>query len=62
MGFWKDSVRSLLALEKGPFARKRTRYLIQIAVEIGDEPEAEIHSRQVLDRFVYDFASAFRAL
>lgn len=60
--FWQDSIRSLLALERGPFERKRRRYIIQIAVRIGDKPEAERHSRRVLDRFVYDFADVLRAL
>lgn len=60
-GLWWDSLRSLLALERGPFARSRTRYMIELAAEIGDESEAEVHARQILDRFVYDFNDVFRA-
>jgi len=61
-GFWRDSARSLLALERGPFERSRHRIMIRITTIIGAESEAQAHAKQILDRFIYDFREPFRAL
>lgn len=61
-GFWLDSIRSLLAIERGPFERTRARTFIRIATAIGDEPEGESHAKAVLDRFVYDFRQPLRSI
>jgi exosortase len=61
-GFWKDSARSLLALERGPFERARHRVMVRMATIVGKEAEAEEHAKQILDRFVHDFREPFRAL
>lgn len=60
-GLLRDSIRSLLALERGPFARQKPRFMIQIAADLGTEPEAAVHTRKILDRFVHDFRDALRA-
>jgi exosortase len=61
-GFWRDSIRSLLALERGPFARERPRLMIHIATELGIEKDARVHAKKILDRFLYDFREPFRGL
>jgi len=61
-GFWQDTLRSFLALERGPFARTRHRVMVRIATIISNEPEAEDHAKQILDRFVHDFREPLRAL
>jgi exosortase len=61
-GFWQDSARSLLALERGPFERSRHRVMVRIATIVGKESEARNHAKQILDRFIHDFREPFRAL
>lgn len=61
-GFWQDSARSFLALERGPFERSRHRVMIRVATIIGKEPEARGHAKQILDRFIHDFREPLRAL
>jgi exosortase len=61
-GFWQDSARSLLALERGPFERPRHRVMVRIATIVGKESEARNHAKQILDRFIHDFREPFRAL
>ncbi len=61
-GPWRDSLRSLLALERGPMARPRPRLMIRLATQIGEEPEAESNARRMLDRFVFDFRDSLSRL
>lgn len=61
-GFWRDSLRSLLAIERGPFAREDRVVMTHIATIIGDEKEARDHAKQMLDGFVLDFREPIRAL
>lgn len=61
-GLWADSLRSLIAAERGPFARTRPRMMVTLAADLGTEPEAREHARKMLDRFIHDFREPLRAL
>jgi exosortase len=61
-GFWRDSWRSLLALERGPFERARTRLMIHLSTEIGEGKDAERNAKVHLDGFLYDLNVPLRAL
>ena len=61
-GLIADSLRSLLAAERGPLARSAPRMMVTISADLGTEPEAHAHARKMLDRFVHDFRGPLRAL
>jgi hypothetical protein len=55
-GILRESSRSLLALESGPFRRERRRAVVRLATPIGhDGPVARDRAKQTLDRFIRDF-------
>ena len=61
-GFWRETARSLFALERGPFVRSEPRVFIHLATRVGQEPDAEINAQRILNRFLSDFRGAFRSL
>jgi hypothetical protein len=55
-GILRESSRSLLALESGPFRRERRRAVVRLATPLGhDGPVARDRAKQTLDRFIRDF-------
>ena len=57
-----ESLRSLFALERGPFARERQRVFLRIATVAGEGDSAARHARHWLDRFAHDFRDVLSAL
>lgn len=59
-GWLRESLRSLLALERGPFARDRARAVVRL-VTVFDEhdPHGLVLARKRLDRFAIDFRDQF---
>jgi exosortase len=56
-----DSMRSFLALERGPFARANARVVLRIEASI-DGAGGESGAKQALDRFLFDFREELQAL
>jgi hypothetical protein len=56
-----DSLRSLLALERGPFARETPRVVVRLASSI-EAAGSEARAKQALDRFIFDFREELLAL
>lgn len=61
-GAIRDSLRSLLALERGPFLRSQARVRLRIATAMGRDPRSRERAKQLLDRFVFDFQRELAAL
>ncbi len=61
-GALRDSLRSLLALERGPFLRAQARVRVRIATGFGDGRGSRERAKQRLDRFVFDFQRELAAL
>ena len=61
-GTWEASLRSLLALERGPFARQRERVYVRLTTPSGKDAESRRRARHVLDRFVHDFRDLLTSL
>jgi exosortase len=61
-GFWRDTLRSLVALERGPFSRARERVIVRIATDSSGEDASFGRARRVLDRFVHDFRKPLASL
>lgn len=57
-----DSLRSLLALERGPFARERERVYVRVATASGPDAESRRRAGHTLDRFIHDFREILTAL
>jgi exosortase len=57
-----DSLRSLFALERGPFERERARVRVRISTRMQDSAASRAHAKQILDRFVFDFGNELAAL
>ena len=52
---WTASLRSLLAMDRGPFERKRERVYVRLTTPSGEDADSRRRARHVLDRFVHDF-------
>ena len=61
-GLLRESLRSLLALERGPFARDARRVVVRMSTRLGDDDLAEHRARRILDRFVGDFRGVLASL
>jgi exosortase len=60
---WAETLRSLFALERGPFARERARTVVRIATPLrGDTAGAHREAQRTLDRFVVNFREPLDAL
>jgi len=59
---WGDSLRSLLALERGPFARERERVYVRLSTPSGEGAESQRRAERILDRFTHDFRDLLEAL
>jgi len=55
-GILRETSRSLLALDSGPFRRERQRAVIRLSTPLAhDGPVARDRAKQTLDRFITDF-------
>jgi exosortase len=62
-GVWRETPRSVLALESGPFRRERRRGVVRISTPLAlDGPEAREWARDTLDRFIADFREELAGL
>lgn len=62
-GLWWESWRSLLALDRSPFARERARTVVQLLTYAPHDGSLALdRAKQRLDRFVADFREALLAL
>jgi hypothetical protein len=62
-GIWRESLRSLLALESGPFRRERRRAVVRLTTPLPhDGPVARDRAKQTLDRFIRDFRDELAGL
>jgi exosortase len=62
-GIWRESLRSLLALESGPFRRERRRAVVRLTTPLPhDGPVARDRAKQILDRFIRDFRDELAGL
>jgi len=61
-GAWMDSLRSLLALERGPFARERERVYVRVATASGQDAASRRRAGHTLDRFIHDFRGVLTSL
>ena len=59
---WVDSLRSLLALERGPFARERERVYVRVVTASGADAGSRRQAGHTLDRFIHDFREILMAL
>lgn len=62
-GIWRETSRSLLALETGPARRERPRAVIRlVAPALHDGPLAHDRAKQSLDQFISDFRDELAGL
>lgn len=61
-GMVRDSLRSFLAIERGPFVRPNPRYMIQLYTPIGEGPESIAQAKRALNQFIFDFRGLLRSL
>jgi exosortase len=62
-GLAREALRSLLALERGPFARPGLRGVVRLATPLaGNGTRARADAKRVIDRFIVDFGDDLEAL